>query len=310
MENEKFLVESGLYDKVVIGYEDYTNLVNLLSGKVKIDLFCSKCKEKRTFIAKSNKIKISKKYEPITVNIFDTYGEESKDDKGNKDDEDIYNSLMTMEAKEKQKEFERFLIDNRLTVLHYICSRDESHQLTFVLFIDGFTIQKIGQYPSYADIDIPQADVYRKELGRKYYDELKRAIGLYSCNVGIGSYVYLRRIIEKLILEALGEAIKEGAITQEEFEIDENKHQRRVEDKIKLLSEYLPKPLVENKAVYGIVSKGIHELDEDECIKYFPAIEQLIKMCLDESIAKKKKKADEKELKKKLSAITTEIKGK
>lgn len=200
--------------------------------------------------------------------------------------------------------------DNELTVLHYVCSRDYSHQLTFVLLIDEFTIQKIGQYPSYADIDIPQADVYRKKLGRKYYNELKRAIGLYSRNVGIGSYVYLRRITEKLILDALQEAVKEGVVTQEEFEIDENKHQRRVEDKIKLLSEYLPKPLVDNKAVYGVISKGIHELDEDECIKYFPVIEQLIKMCLDESIAKKKKKSDEEELKKKLAAITTEIKGK
>ena len=128
--------------------------------------------------------------------------------------------------------------------------------------------------------------------------------------MGIGSYVYLRRIIEKLILDALQEAIKEGAVTQKEFEIDENNHQRRIEDKIKLLSNYLPKPLVDNKNVYGIISKGIHELDEDECLKYFPIIEQLIKMSLAESIAKKKKKADEEELKKKIASITTEIKGK
>lgn len=59
---KKFLVELGLYDKVKIGYEDYLDLINLLSGKEKIDLFCSKCREKRTFIAKSNKVKVSKKY--------------------------------------------------------------------------------------------------------------------------------------------------------------------------------------------------------------------------------------------------------
>lgn len=99
-------------------------------------------------------------------------------------------------------------------------------------------------------------------------------------------------------------------ITQERFELDEKNHQRRVEDKIKLLSDYLPKPLVENKAVYGIISKGIHELEEDECMRYFPVVEQLIKMCLDEHIAEKKKKADEEELRKQLSAITNEIKGK
>ena len=63
MDNEKFLVESGLYDSIKISYEDYTDLISLLSGKEKIDLFCSECKEKRTFIAKSNKVKVSKKYQ-------------------------------------------------------------------------------------------------------------------------------------------------------------------------------------------------------------------------------------------------------
>ena len=47
MECEKFLVEYGLYDKQKIEYEDFTDLINLLSSKVKIDVYCSKCKEKR-----------------------------------------------------------------------------------------------------------------------------------------------------------------------------------------------------------------------------------------------------------------------
>lgn len=110
---------------------------------------------------------------------------------------------------------------------------------------------------------------------------------MYSSNVGIGSYVYLRCIVEKMILDALQEAIVAGAITKEQFELDENNHQRRVEDKINLLSDYIPKSLVENKGVYGIISIGIHELSEDECMQYFPVLKQLIKMCLDEVIEKK-----------------------
>ena len=51
-------------------------------------------------------------------------------------------------------------------------------------------------------------------------------------------------------------------------------------------------------------------MEEDECLKYFPVVEQLIKMCLDESIAKKQREKDERELKKKLSVINTEIKEK
>ena len=50
MECEKFLVEYGLYDKQKNGYEDFNDLINLLSGKVKIDVYCNKCKTKRIFL--------------------------------------------------------------------------------------------------------------------------------------------------------------------------------------------------------------------------------------------------------------------
>lgn len=303
MNNEKFLVQAGLYDKVKITSDDFGDLINLLSGKQKIDLYCSKCKEKRTFCAKSKTVKMQKKETALRVNVFDTFGDKAEKDAFEK-------SLKAQQERELLEKYNQFLVDNAFTVLEYTCSREESHHLTFVLLIEGDTIQKIGQYPSYADIDLPQADIYRKELGRNYYNELKRAIGLYSCNVGIGSYVYLRRIVEKLILDALHLAINDGVITEEEFELDEKMHQRRVEDKIKLLESYLPKPLVENKAVYGIISKGIHELDEDECIKYFPVVEALIRMCLDESIERKRKQLAEVEIKKMMAEIATDVKGK
>ena len=103
---------------------------------------------------------------------------------------------------------------------------------------------------------------------------------MYSCNVGIGSYVYLRRIVEKLILDALHLAINDGVITEEEFELDEKNHQRRVEDKIKLLE------------------------------KYFPVVEALIRMCLDESIERKRKQLAEVEIKKMMVDIAAEVKGK
>lgn len=51
MENEKFLVEYGLYDKLKIEYEDFEDLVLLLSGRQKIDIYCGDCNEKRIFSA-------------------------------------------------------------------------------------------------------------------------------------------------------------------------------------------------------------------------------------------------------------------
>ena len=303
MECEKFLVEYGLYDKQKIGYEDFADLINLLSGRVKIDVYCSKCKEKRIFLPVANKIKIPQENKFVRMNVFAEYGDE-------KENRQIRESMAAQEQREEQERFEQFLKDNSLITLKYVCSKDESHNLTYILFIEGEYIRKIGQYPSYADVDIPQAEVYKKELGKGYYNELKRAIGLYSSNVGIGSYVYLRRILEKIILDGLQTAIADGVTTQDAFELDENNHQRRIEDKIKLLKDYLPKTLVDNKVVYGIMSKGIHELSEEECMKYFPALEQLIKMCLDERIEVKRKQSAEAELQKKINAISSEIKKK
>lgn len=303
MECEKFLVEYGLYDKQKIGYEDFNDLINLLSGKVKMDVYCNKCKTKRIFLPEANKIKLPKENSFVRMNVFDEYGD-------SEENRQIRESMEEQEQREEQKRFEHFLKDNSLITLKYVCSKEESHNLTYILFIEGEYIRKIGQYPSYADIDIPQAEKYKKELGNVYYNEFKRAIGLYSSNVGIGSYVYLRRIVEKIILDAFQEAIVAGAITKEQVELDENNHQRRVEDKINLLSNYMPKSLVENKGVYGIISKGIHELSEEECMQYFPVLKQLIKMCLDEVIEKKRKIQDEAELKKRINAITSEIKKK
>ena len=47
--------------KVKITSDDFGDLINLLSGKQKLNLYCSKCKEKRTFCAKSKTVKMQKK---------------------------------------------------------------------------------------------------------------------------------------------------------------------------------------------------------------------------------------------------------
>ena len=44
------------------------------------------------------------------------------------------------------------------------------------------------------------------------------------------------------------------------------------DEKIETLSDYLPDLLVRNKNLYGIVSKGIHELSEEEFLAMFPCI--------------------------------------
>ncbi|RXK82895.1 hypothetical protein [Filimonas effusa] len=63
-------------------------------------------------------------------------------------------------------------------------------------------LQKVGQYVSIADIHISQIKAYDKVLSKDLLKEFIRAIGLAANGVGIGSYVYLRRIFESLLEDA------------------------------------------------------------------------------------------------------------
>ncbi len=79
-------------------------------------------------------------------------------------------------------------------------------------------------------------------------------------------------------------------------------------ERIKMLEGYLPEVLIKNTIIYGILSKGIHELSEEECRKYFPVVKECIYQILGMWENIRKKQADEAALSKALSAITSSIK--
>jgi hypothetical protein len=164
--------------------------------------------------------------------------------------------------------------DTRLMVFRFGCAFEPSHRLDYIVLTDGNTMMKIGQFPSVADMSIPELKKYRKVMTKEDERELKRAIGLNAQGIGIGSFVYLRRIVERMIMQAGDKAIKAGKINAEEFK------NAKVDKKIKMAADYLPKSLVDNTVFYGIVSKGIHELSEDDCKEYFPVLQSFIIMVL------------------------------
>ncbi len=170
--------------------------------------------------------------------------------------------------------------DARNIVLEYSfkCTRDDSHEMSFYFLIHNNTITKIGQYPSIADVITIDIQKYRKVLGNERYKEFSRAIGLTSHGVGIGAFVYLRRIFENLIEEA-------HQVQKVIAGWDEDAYQKsRMEEKITLLEDCLPEFLVQNKSLYSILSKGIHELQEDECLASFPITKLGIELILDEKL--------------------------
>ena len=146
----------------------------------------------------------------------------------------------------------------------------------------------------------PELDAYKHVISKEDRKELGIAIGLFASGVGAGSYVYLRRILERLIYQAKTTA--GDAVNDEEFE------QARMAERIKMLQGYLPEMLTKNTAIYGILSKGIHELSEDECRKYFPVVKECIYQILGMWECERRKQADEIALNKALSTISSSIK--
>lgn len=81
----------------------------------------------------------------------------------------------------------------------------------------------------------------------------------------------------------------------------------KFDKKIETLKDYLPEALVKNKAIYGIVSKGIHELSEEECLDMFQPLLIGIELILDEVLAQKEKEKREKELQSFISKKSEEL---
>lgn len=178
------------------------------------------------------------------------------------------------------------------------CQRNALHRYLFAFEYSGPNLVKYGQLPSMADIAGAEIRKYRKVLPQGYFSELMRATGLASHGVGIGAFVYLRRIFERLIDEH-SSRVKDG--------LPEDFDGLRMAEKIKALASELPRALVDNSSMWGILSKGVHELDEETCRKYFPVVRQGIITILEQDYRRRQQEAEEESLRAQIANITSEI---
>ena len=115
------------------------------------------------------------------------------------------------------------------------------------------------------------------------FSEFRKAIGLKARGVGVGSFVYLRRVTERLLEDA-------HISMKNTPNWDEERYSKsKVEERIELLESALPVFMVRNRKLYGILSKGIHELSEEECLDQFDAVKMSIELILDQTIESKEK---------------------
>lgn len=167
--------------------------------------------------------------------------------------------------------------------------------------VESSVFQKIGQFPSIADFHISQIKAYDKVLSKEKLREFTRAIGLAANGVGIGSFVYLRRIFESLIEEAHIKAKTDNGWNEEKFQ------KERMAEKIELLKSHLPEFLVENKTLYNILSLGIHNLKEQDCLAYFETVRVGIELILDEKLEEYAKAKKLEEAKKRIGNVTSQL---
>lgn len=148
------------------------------------------------------------------------------------------------------------------------CTR-QGCSMFFILREASTTIEKIGQFPSMADIAAGELRDIDHGLDRVDRKELGSALGLHAHDVALGSFVYIRRVFERMIERARASA--NGSEVS-----DADWQDLRMDERIQALKNHLPAELVENRAVFRILSKGIHELTEEECMLYFPSLKAAI----------------------------------
>lgn len=260
--------------------KQFQRLINFMLDTKNIRMFCPLCNERMSF--QLLPVTLSKE---LKDHVVESYTDDEIDGE--------YNSSGEYRMSERLRSI---ISENGMFDKIICCTHDNSHvfKFSYMLQKEGtypnefLTLTKIGQYPSIKDLNVEHIKSYQKLL-KQYKREYTTALGLYSAGVGIGSFVYLRRIIEFLLETAFSKAEKDRKITKEKYK------KERVNERIKLLKDYLPPFMVENTIIYGVLSKGIHELSEEECKDMFPILKNCIELILDEENAIQQKEKKERE---------------
>lgn len=291
-----FLLKTPTYQGFIIDDDNYLEILRLEFYNRTIDCFCQKCNKEGTFQRSNNFVP---KYEhPIAPKDFDLSTEIESN-------EGIPFTLLFHRGDENkyQREYVKdYALEERYFIVEFVCTRCRSQRILFFFMIEDSRLIKIGQYPSILDLENHAIHKYEILLGKEKTSEFNIAIRLFANGLGIGSFVYLRRIFEYLI-----ELAHEEAKPTKDWE--ENLfYSTRWEEKVLLLKDYLPPLLIESRKIYSVLSKGIHDLSEDECKSYFDPLKLLIELILDQRIAQIERIKKEKDAKIGLSKIIGNIK--
>lgn len=141
-------------------------------------------------------------------------------------------------------------------------------------------IQKVGQFPSY---EVGLNSNLKKYLSTEDNSNYKKALACLSISFGIGSYAYLRRIIQNEIVKIIKDISELDFDGADQVSIAYQKYLKdsQMSKLIDILNKHVPQSFNELgdnpiKLLYAQLSGGIHEFSDDECMEKAINIDILI----------------------------------
>jgi hypothetical protein len=175
-------------------------------------------------------------------------------------------------------------LSNRFNVEQYKCKNCGKSVVTFIYYwwmfkepgnVPQFEFAKIGQFPQPLVI-VPQ--VLSKKLNKREIEYYRKALTSRNNSYGLGSLVYLRRIVEDRmndLLDLLIEAAdKDASLDAFKAGVTRVKAKGTFDSKIDVASKLLPARLKPGginpiDCLHDLASEGIHHLIDEECIDIF-----------------------------------------
>lgn len=305
-----FLANKGLYETKEITKDNVKDLIELLNGDAKMDIYCTKCKKERLFSCEEilyfkddrGEIKCESLGQKVSNNLNRPYMLNLPEESWVWTDEvRALHNTNTGEHITLPNNPNAILKDEtRILTFKFTCLM--KHHLDFIVVTDGNVMRKIGQYPSFIDLSSYELKEYQKSMSKQDEKDFKSAEILYSMGMGIGAFAYLRRIFERIIAEAEKMAIDNKEFNESDFA---NCH---IKEKVKKLKQYLPKSMSDNTSFYKVVSEGIHNFNDKECIENYETLKHFIVTFFREKDNLRREKEEKKRYESSLNRISSKIK--
>lgn len=284
-----FYQKEPLYRKIDLCDVNEESVNQLIYFKGPLDLFCLWCND--TSVFNTNEAQVT----DSGPNMFSGHR----------------NIIKGLQEKEITGDFsglivnkEKFNYANKFYFKEFFCSRNNEHIFYVSFLIQDNKLFKIGQYPSELDLVQKYYYKYKKIIDQKILNEIRTSFILHSHNFNVASLIHLRRVFEFIMEENHQKKIGTPGW-------DDNKYlNEKTDDKIEMLKDVLPKKLCENKSAYGILSLGVHQLEDLDCKEAFDVLYPIFIMILEELKYEREQVLKEKELIKKKLDFETKMKGK